>query len=102
MTAQCTEPGCSGTDADYYLHRPSAECEPCLAPQDHHAYAPEVGRWTVEPGRLLVFDGVPVCYLSGRTDATGYRYIPAELDTLTHSIAIALNAGRVDGSKVTR
>lgn len=58
--------------------------------------------WAVEAGRCITFDGVPLFTVDGLTDARGYRYIPAELDTLTHEIAAALNAADVDGSRVAR
>ena len=58
--------------------------------------------WAVEAGRCLTFDGEPLLNVYGITDATGYRYIPAELDTLTHALAAALNTCKVDGSRVPR
>ena len=59
-------------------------------------------RWAVEAGRCVTFDGEPLFNVNGHTDATGYRYIPAELDTLTHALAAALNTCKVDGSRVPR
>ena len=35
----CKHPGC-GEPEDYHLHRPSSECEGCLAPRYHHVFEP--------------------------------------------------------------
>lgn len=36
-TGTCSVLGC-GEGQDYWAHRPSSQCTPCHAPNDHHAY----------------------------------------------------------------
>ena len=62
-------------------------------------------RWTVGPGRTLLYDGDIVAYLSGLEDRRrGLLYYPVELDALTQTIAEALNRHRpaVSGIPVMR
>ena len=57
-------------------------------------------RWTVGPGRALIFDGAAVAFV----DIPPYpaTYYPHELDALTRATVDALNAANVDGSAILR
>lgn len=67
-----------------------------------HIPRPDGDRWTVEPGRTLAKDGVPLVNLS-RIEAKpceannyatgGYTLRPSDADDLTHTIVRLLNEG---------
>ena len=61
---------------------------------------PPAPRWTVGPGRALIFDGATVAFV----DIPPYpaTYYPHELDALTRATVDALNAANVDGSAILR
>ena len=53
-----------------------------------------MSKWTVEPGRILARDGVPVVAVQRLVDRNGGAPLsPAEADTLVGLIATALNEG---------